>query len=102
MQIHRDRNDPEIFFRALVRPIMGYKAPVEISCCCTSITTYVDPRKNARDRLKPNKKTDTIAVRSIATEVEYTCMCMQRHMVRQSNTECKTEECCEWLISRIF
>ena len=36
-------------------------------------STYVDPRKNARDRWKLNKKTDTIAVRSIATEVEYTC-----------------------------
>lgn len=34
------------------------------------IITYVDPRKNARDKWKLNKKTDTIAVRSIATEVE--------------------------------
>ncbi|RLM61974.1 hypothetical protein C2845_PM14G07470 [Panicum miliaceum] len=34
------------------------------------IITYVDPRKNARDKWKLNKKTDTTAVRSIATEVE--------------------------------
>lgn len=35
--------------------------------------TYVEPRKKARERLNPNKKTDTTAVSSIATEVEYTC-----------------------------
>lgn len=32
--------------------------------------TYVAPRKKARVRLKPNRNTETTAVRSIATEVE--------------------------------
>lgn len=32
--------------------------------------TYVDPRKKARERWNPNRKTETTAVRSMATEVE--------------------------------
>ena len=43
---------------------------VNTSCDRASMSTYVDPSKDARDRWKPNKKTDTIAVRSIATDVE--------------------------------
>lgn len=48
-------------------------------CRYTETETTVDPRKNARDRWKPNKKTDTIAVRGIATDVQYTCMFALRH-----------------------
>jgi len=74
VQIHRDRNNPENWFKSL----LCYDVPrgsdqetlLNIS---QQFSTYVDPRKNARDRWKLNKKTDTIAVRSIATEVEYTC-----------------------------
>jgi len=32
------------------------------------------PRKKARERWKPKRNTETTAVRSIATEVEYTCV----------------------------
>ncbi len=53
---------------------MGYRGSNQENMLFTSISTYVDPRKKARDRWKPNKKTDTTAVRSMATEVEYTCI----------------------------
>lgn len=39
--------------------------------------TYVEPRKKASERWNPKRNTDTIAVRSIATEVEYTCRLME-------------------------
>lgn len=40
--------------------------------------TYVEPRKKARERLNLNRKTETTAVSSIATEVEYTCNNVQQ------------------------
>jgi hypothetical protein len=49
---------------------MSLKALISRSCNKIINNTYVDPRKNARDKRKLNKKTDTTAVRSIATEVE--------------------------------
>ena len=50
-------------------------------------STYVDPRKNARDRWKLNKKTDMIAVRSIATEVEYTCEYANSNFINRDITK---------------
>lgn len=53
----------------LARKIMGIERML-VGSSYKQGQTYVDPRKKASERWNPNRKTETIAVRSMATEVE--------------------------------
>lgn len=78
MKVYRDGNNPGTDNKDSLVCVPDYLKLLRLNPINNHLqyNTYVDPRKNASERWKLKRKTDTTAVSSIATEVEYTCIQM--------------------------